>query len=109
MIVAEMRLPGASVPTVARRHCAAKSSVYHWCKHFGPTDLTRSGVVPAGSTATFMPVAIAAPLPSATAIAEPASGCTIEIILTNGRRVRADVNSDPIKLTRLVAAHEAAA
>ncbi len=109
MIVAETRLPGARVPTIAQRHGAAKSSVYQWCKHFAPTDLNKPRDNRAGPTPAFMPVAIAAPAPSAAAACEPASGGTIEIILTNGRRVRADTSTDPITLARLVVALEAVA
>ena len=109
MIVAETRLPGARVPTIAQRHGAAKSSVYQWCKHFAPTDLNKPSDNRAGVTPAFMPVAIVAPVPSATAAGEPTSGSTIEIILANGRRIRADTGADPITLARLVAALEVVA
>ncbi len=103
-IVAETRVPGANVSAISRRHGAAQSLVYQWRKIFGPTDVT-----PTGSTPAFLPVAIAAPVLSAPATAEPANGGTIEIILANGRRVRADTSADPVKLARLVAALDGAA
>ncbi len=108
-IVAETRLPGANISAISRRHGAAQSLVYQWRKTFGPTDLPQTNMTPTGSTSAFLPVAIAAPVPSAPASAEPGSGVTVEIILANGRRVRADTGADPIKLARLVAALETVA
>lgn len=109
LIVAETRLPGANVSAISRRHGAAQSLVYQWRKIFGPTDVPQADIAPTGSTPAFLPVAIAAPVPSAPARAEPGSGVAIEIILANGRRVRADTGTDPIKLARLVAALETVA
>jgi transposase len=91
-IVAETRVPGANVSAISRRHGVAQSLIYQWRKMFGST----------GSTPAFLPVAIAAP--RAPAAAEPVHGGTIEIILTNGRRVRADARVDPMQLACLVAA-----
>jgi transposase len=98
-IVAETRLPGANVSAISRHHGAAQSLIYQWRKIFGPTDLT-----PTGSTPAFLPVAIAAPVPRAPAMAEPVISGMIEIVLANGRRVRVDASADPAKLARLVAA-----
>ena len=109
LIVAETRLPGANISAISRRHGAAQSLVYQWRKTFGPTDLPQSDIAPTGSTPVFLPVAIAAPVLSAPAAPEPGSGVTIEIILANGRRIRADTSTDPVKLARLVAALETVA
>jgi transposase len=98
-IVAETRIPGANVSAISRKRGAAQSLIYQWRKLYGPTDVT-----PTGSAPAFLPVAIAASVPNVQAAAEPANSGMIEIILSNGRRVRADANAEPAKLARLVAA-----
>ena len=103
-IVAETRLPGANVSAISRHHGAAQSLIYQWRKIFGASDLSPTVATPTGSTPAFLPVAIAAPVPSAPKSTEPVSSSMIEIVLANGRRVRVDANADPVKLARLVAA-----
>ena len=73
-IVAETRMPGASVSVVARRHDVNANQVFTWRRHYE----TR---LPAGD-ARLVPVAVQ-PLPAMTAV-----GGTIEIELVSGARVR---------------------
>jgi transposase len=99
-IVAETLVPGANVSAISRRHGAAQSMIYQWRKSFGPA-------APDGSMPAFLPVAIAAPCPpapTAAAPVEPVNSGMIEIVLANGRRVRAEASADPVTLARLVAA-----
>lgn len=101
-IVAESRQPGANVSAISRRHGVAQSLIYQWRKTFGAT--ASPPIDAAGSTPTFLPVAIAAPVPPAPSMPAADNAGMIEIILANGRRLRTDASADPIKLARLVAA-----
>jgi transposase len=101
-IVAESRLPGANVSAISRRHGAAQSLIYQWRKTFGPT--ASPTIDAAGSAPKFLPMTIATLVPPAPSVPAADSAGMIEIVLANGRRVRADASADPIKLARLVAA-----
>jgi hypothetical protein len=92
------------VSAISRRDGAAQSLIYQWRKIFGPTNAPPPDGTPTGSTPAFLPVAIAAPVSRAPTMPEAGGACMFEIILANGRRLRADASADPIKLARLVAA-----
>ena len=105
-ILAEAAEPGANISEVARRTGVAQSLLYRWRK---------DAAVAAQRAVTFVPIAISAPstIEPATVIAPPASdpssNTEIEIILANGRRVRARAGIDATALARIVRALEAAA
>lgn len=103
-------LKGATVSAVADRNGISRSQLYAWKK------LAQRGDIPGISLteqpkSTFAPVRIeAAPSLPAPAVAAPTAvhlqrrPGAIEIVLTNGRIVRADAGIEPVRLARLVAA-----
>ena len=97
MIVAETRVAGATISAVARRYGGAQSLIYQWRKNFPSI----------GGEAAFVPVAIAAPLPSARAPAPQPAGL-IEIELAFGRKLRVASDVDVAVLRRIIVALETA-
>jgi transposase len=118
-ILTELLKPGATVSAVADRNGISRSQLYTWKK------LAQRGAIPGISLnelpkSTFVPVrieaappvptqAVAAPMVPTQAVAAPMVRLqrrpgAIEIVLTNGRMVRADAGIEPIRLARLVAA-----
>jgi transposase len=73
-IVAETRLPGASVSVVARRHDVNANQVFKWRRQYAAGS--------SGGNARLVPVALS-PLP-----ATAAAGGAIEIEFASGVRVR---------------------
>ena len=101
-ILAEAAEAGANVSQVARRNGVAQSLLYRWRK---------DAAVARERAGTFVPVAIATPQVkpelrggqyrhSASAV----SNATIEILLANGRLVRASAGIDTVALARIVRA-----
>ena len=102
-------LKGATVSAVADRNGISRSQLYAWKK------LAQRGDIPGVSLteqprSTFAPVRIetGSPVPTP-ALAAPTVHLqrrpgAIEIVLTNGRIVRADAGIEPVRLARLVAA-----
>ena len=105
-ILAEAAESGAIVSQVARRNGVAQSLLYRWRK---------DAAVARERAAAFVPVAISPPVRpelrggqdrlSASAV----SNATIEILLANGRLVRANTGIDAAALVRIVRALEAGA
>ena len=100
--MAELAVPGAKLPWVARRNGVAPALLYRWRKELVPDP-----------TATFVPM-IAPPTPVETEppammeVAPPKAASPIEIILANGRAVRVSADVDTAALVRIVAALEGA-
>jgi len=107
-ILAEMAVPGAVVMEVARRHGIAQSLLYRW----------RSDAVAATAKAApaFLPVTVERP-PAATPRkaamkprdCPPPLASVIEIVLSNGRTVRATTDIQASALVRIVTALESKA
>jgi transposase len=98
-IVAEASAPDVNVSAIARRHGIQPSLLFRWREQFA--DATGANTEPPNSPCdagpSFMPLALPAP----TAISQQ-QGCTVEIILTNGWRVRARATIDAAALKRIV-------
>lgn len=106
-IVAEIDAPDGSVSKVARRYSLHTSLLFRWRRDF---TARRSEPAPSRLTVpTFVPIALASPLPMppASALAVPPSSTPIEILLADGRGVRTASDVDPQALARIVAALEA--
>ena len=125
-IMSEALAPGSVASVVADRNGVCRSLLYTWLR------LARQGRLPrialsaaSGPLATrFAAVEVATPAaapthneaihkpPASTTACAPASGrrrsTSIEIVLSNGRIVKADEGIDPIALARLVAALDGA-
>ena len=108
-IMEEALAPGATIASVADRHCVARSQVYGWLKKARAGKLPGISVSPAACTA-FVPVkveepAISAPLPAPRTmpVARRRIGA-VEITLGNGRSLKVDEEIDPALLARLAAA-----
>ena len=103
-LLAEAAEPGAIVSQVARRNGVAQSLLYRWRK---------DAVIARERAACFVQVAIAPqaePVPRGGGdrrLPSPASNTTIEILLANGRLVRANTGIDAAALVRIVHALEA--
>jgi transposase len=102
-ILAEVGVNGATVTQVAQRHEITRQQIYAWRhKMRRKTDLGKTGPV------TFLPVeldkgeAMAAP----SALASGARG--VDIILTNGRRVRCEAGADDGTVMRAIRIAEVA-
>src|SRR2546422_10761593 len=76
-IVAETRMPGASVSVVARRHGVCENLVFTWRRRFEAGSANGDG--------RLVPVAVG-PVP-ATALLAPTGG-TVEVELGSGTRIR---------------------
>ena len=101
-IVGKMAWPGASASAIARQHGVAQSLLYRWRKDLAAAD---HGVP------QFLPVALAAPqrppvLPPLDGPPAMPLAARIEIVLANGRAVRAGADVDTAALARIVAALE---
>jgi len=100
-IVAEAALPGATVSGTARCHGLHPNQVFRWRR------LAREGKLgPVAEVPGFVPVAVF----DEGAMREvspsgPATGL-VEVLLGNGRVVRAEAGIEPGRLSRLVAALE---
>ncbi|MGH8135938.1 MAG: IS66-like element accessory protein TnpA [Steroidobacteraceae bacterium] len=103
-IVTEASLPDVNVSAIARRHGMKPSLLFRWKTQLAdaievnvePTDC-RNGQGP-----SFVPIALAAPTaPSAQAASDAQPLGTIEIDLSNGRRVRVGGSVD-VGLLKLI-------
>ena len=102
-IVAETRVPGANISAISRQRGAAQSLIYQWRKVF-PAAGPETGSCPA-----FLPVAIAAPAPTALAPPVPlTTPAMIEIELAFGRKLRVSSDINAVDLQRIIAALETA-
>ena len=102
-IVAETRAPGANISAISRQHGAAQSLIYQWRKMF-PTPGSGTDTGPA-----FLPVAIAAPAPTASTLPVPsAKPAMIEIELAFGRKLRVSSDINAVDLKRIIVALETA-
>ena len=115
-LVEEVSRPGASVAAVADRHGMSRSLLFEWRRQ--ARDGTMPCVVRADAAATLVPVRVVeeAPVPRAATGVAPSRGraaqpCkaapTIEIVLSNGRVLRAAEAIRPEVLARLAAALDA--
>jgi transposase len=96
-IVAEASAPDVNVSAIARRHGIQPSLLFRWREQFADT-LEGSAEPPNGDQSpSFVPVALPAPTASSQ---QPA--CTVEIVLRNGRRVRARATIDTTALKRII-------
>ena len=127
-IMSEALAPGSVAAAVADRNGVCRSLLYTWLRHAREGRLARIALAPPnGAKATrFAAVSVAAPAPSepaadkstvkapaALTACAPTSGrrrsTSIEVVLANGRIVRADEAIDPAALARLVAMLDGAA
>lgn len=102
-IVAEASVPDVNVSAIARRHGLQPSLLFRWREQFA--DVLGANTEPPNSSSdpgpSFVPVA----LPGPTAVSQQ-QACTVEIVLRNGRRVRARATIDTAALKRIVDALE---
>ena len=122
-IMSEALAPGSEASAVADRNGVCRSLLYTWLRHAREGRLARIVLAPPnGAKATrFAAVEVAASpvpppvandtvakTPAAMTACAPTSGrrrsTSIEIVLSNGRIVKADEGIDPPALARLVAA-----
>ncbi|WP_262270454.1 IS66-like element accessory protein TnpA [Microvirga yunnanensis] len=104
-ILSEVGVEGASVSDVARRHDVTRQHLYQWRRELRRKHLT------AGEHSTLVPVEVSDDLTAAAAL--PATGRDadhqrIEIILGNGRILRASTGLSDAVLMRLIRLTEAA-
>ena len=104
-ILSEVGVEGASVSDVARRHDVTRQHLYQWRRELRRKHLT------AGEHSTLVPVEVSDDLAAAAAL--PATGRDadhqhIEIILGNGRILRANTGLSDAVLMRLIRLTEAA-
>jgi len=96
MICAQARMPGVSVAQVARRYDVNANQIFNWMKDskFANDDRAQE------DDAQFLPVEIV----SEPAQASPPMEATgvIELLLTNGHRLRISSSYDPEAIGRLV-------
>ena len=103
-ILAEAAEPGANVSEVARRNAVAQSLLYRWRKDAAIAAQRRKAFVPVTVSSSAAPETHATP---PTLAAELSVVNTIEILLANGRLVRASAGIDTAALARIVSALEA--
>jgi transposase len=127
-IMSEAMAPGAVASAVADRNGVCRSLLYTWLRLAREGRLPRISLSPPkdASATLFAAVEVVAPpapppvadhtaakAPTAMTACAPASGrrrsTSIEIVLANGRIVKADEGIDPSALARLVAALDGAA
>jgi transposase len=104
-IVSETMQPGVSVSSVARRHGLHPNQVFIWRMQ------ARAGELTGGERAAFVPVSLQAESGAsrATMVANLSERRgTIEIVLGNGRLIRAEADIAPDLLARLAVALERA-
>jgi transposase len=96
-IIREVGLKGSTVADVARRHDVTRQHIYQW-----RVELRRKDVWSDDADVAFLPVeAIAGRSPTSL----PAQGCSVEILLGNGRRlccVEGLAEAELIQLIRVV-------
>ncbi|WP_076955384.1 IS66-like element accessory protein TnpA [Teichococcus deserti] len=105
-LVAETLRPGASVQGVSRRHGVCSSLLHRWRR-----DARAAARGPGGAMPRVLPVRLMTPevAEAAEASGNAADGGAppIEIVLRNGRVLRASPATDPAVLARLALALEA--
>ncbi len=105
-LVAEAAEPGMSVSLVARRHGVNPSLLFRW-RQLLSTDRSRpvaTGLVPIRIADEGMDRALAPSLAPSHECTDDDAGSLIEIVLTDGRRVRVDQRVDASALRRVLAA-----
>ncbi len=109
-IMEEALAPGATVASVADRHCVSRSQVYGWLRKARVGELPGISMASA-ACAVFAPVKVEEPqtaapslpaLPTAPAARRRAS--VVEIALGNGRSMKVYEDIDPAVLARLAGA-----
>ena len=105
-IVMLVGIDGATVTQVAQRHEVTRQQIYAW-RH----DLKKKGLWSPDAGALFfplnMPVAAGVPVPQA-AVAELPPPVTVELRLRGGRSLHFDSTMDPLALTAMIRAVDAA-
>jgi len=97
-LVAELKVSGATVSAVARRHNVAASLLFRWRK-----ELSGAGGQTPASLTGFVPVVLGSSGPAREGKTALASGSgIIEIELAGGRRVRVDGSVDVAALRRVI-------
>jgi len=104
-ILSEVGVEGASVSDVARHHDVTRQHLYQWRRELRRKHLTTV------ERSTLVPVEVSDDLTAGAAL--PAIGCDadhqrIEIILGNGRILRASIGLSDAVLMRLIRLTEAA-
>lgn len=128
-IMSEALAPGSVASAVADRNGVCRSLLYTWLRHAREGRLARIALAPpnGGKATRFAAVEVAVPpapapvvaggtvakTPTAMTACAPTSGrrrsTSIEVVLANGRIVKADEAIDPAALARLVAMLDGAA
>lgn len=105
-IVMLVGIDGATVTQVAQRHEVTRQQIYAW-RH----DLKKKGLWSPDAGALFfplnMPVAAGVPVAQA-AVAELPPPVTVELRLRGGRSLHFDSTMDPLALTAMIRAVDAA-
>ena len=105
-IVTSVGIGGATVTQVAQRHEVTRQQIYAW-RH----DLKKKGLWSPDAGALFfplnMPVAAGVPVAQA-AVAELPPPVTVELRLRGGRSLHFDSTMDPLALTAMIRAVDAA-
>jgi len=105
-IVMSVGIDGATVTQVAQRHEVTRQQIYAW-RH----DLKKKGLWSPDAGALFfplnMPVAASVPVAQA-AVAELPPPVTVELRLRGGRSLHFDSTMDPLALTAMIRAVDAA-
>jgi transposase len=97
-MVAETKIAGASVSSVARKHGVAASLLFRWRREFG----SGGKMVKPVPEPRFVPIALPAPS-TGYAPATVTNGGLIEIELVGGQRLRVDASVDAAALKRVIA------
>ena len=103
-ILVEASAPGVNVSEIARRHGLKPSLLFRWKNQFA--DATGGSAEPAdrrnGRGPSFLPVALPAPATGAAPSSDAQPLGSIEIDLSNGRRVRVGARVDLVLLKRVI-------
>lgn len=104
-IVMSVGVGGATVTQVAQRHEITRQQIYAW-RH----ELKKKGLWSPDAGALFYPldIPVASGVPVAPPAAEAPRQIAVELRLNGGRSLRFDSTVDPVALTALIRAVEAA-
>jgi len=102
-ILAEVGVNGATVTQVAQRHEITRQQIYVW-RH----ALRRKGLSSGAVPTTFLPVELAERNVVGDASGGGSEGQAVDIVLTNGRRVRFEAEADDGAVMRAIRIAEVA-
>ncbi|WP_306031454.1 transposase [Stappia sp. MMSF_3263] len=100
-ILGEVGVDGETVASVARRHDITRQHIYQW-----RTEMRRKGLI-SDRKGLLVPVEVAEDAVSGTSDAHSGSVDLIEVVLTNGRSIRASTRLSDTQWIRLMRIAEA--